>query len=83
LAPPHGRYGPGVPRVTTDKPTKGKPIIALLIATTFNRDNEHNNHIKIDYLGGKQVLNNTRRGDDGQHEASGATDNTMRGGGRG
>ncbi len=28
-------------------------------------------------------MDNTRRGGDGQHEASGATDNTMRGGGRG
>ncbi len=59
---PHGLYGHGVPRVPTDKPT-GKPINAPLIATTFYRDNEHNNQIKIDNLGGKWVLNNTRRGE--------------------
>ncbi len=72
----------GVPRVTTDKPN-GNPISAPLVATTFYRDNEHNNQIKIDYLGGKRVLDNTRRRDDGQREASGATDNTTRGGGGG
>ncbi len=77
----HGCYDHGVPRVTTDKPT-GKPISAPLVKTTFYRDNEHNNQIEINYLGGKQVLDNTRRGDDGQREASGATDNMTRGGGR-
>jgi hypothetical protein len=51
--------------------------------TLTHRDNEHNNQIKIDNLGGKQVLDNRRRGDDGQHEASGATDNMMRRGGGG
>ncbi len=66
----------------TDKST-GKPISAPLIATTFYRDNEHNNQIELDNLGGKRVLDNTRRGGDGQHKASGATDNTTRGGGRG
>jgi hypothetical protein len=69
---PHGHYGHCVPRVTTDKPT-GKTISMPLVATTFYRDNEHNNQIEIDYLGGKRVLDNTRRGDDGQHKASGAT----------
>jgi hypothetical protein len=82
LACPHGCYGHGVPRLTTDKPT-GKPISAPLIVTTFYRDDEHNNQIEIDYLGGKRVLDNTRRGDDGQCEASRVTDNTTRGGGRG
>ncbi len=77
---PHGRYGYGVPRVPADKPA-GKPIRAPLVATTFYRDNEHINEIKIDYLGGKQVLDNTRRGDDDQREASGATNNMTRGGG--
>ncbi len=66
----------------TDKPT-GKPISTPLVATTFYRDNEHNNQIELDYFGGKQVLDNTRRGDDGQRKASGARDNTMRGGGVG
>ncbi len=41
-------------------------------------DTEHNNQIDIDNLDGKQVLDNTRRGDDGQQEASGATDNMTR-----
>jgi hypothetical protein len=68
--------------VTADEPT-GKPISAPPLATTFYRDNEHNNQIKIDYLGGKQVLNNMRRGDDGQCKASRAMDNTLRGGGGG
>ena len=79
---PHGRYGHGDPRLPTDKPT-GKPISAPLVATTFYRDNEHNNQIEIDNLGGKQVLDNTRRGSDGQRKASGATDNMTRGGGGG
>ncbi len=82
MARPHGRYGHGVPTVATDKPTR-KPISAPLIATTFYRDNEHNNQIKIDNLGGKRELDNTRRGDGGQREASGATDNMTRGGGGG
>jgi hypothetical protein len=82
LAHLHGCYGCGVPRVPTDKPT-GKPISAPLVATTFYMNNEHNNQIEIDNLGGKRVLDNTRRGDDGQCEASGATDNTTRGGGGG
>ena len=82
MAHPHGRYGHGVPKVTTDNPTS-KPISAPLIATTFYRDNEHNNQIEIDYLGGKQVLDNTRRWDDGQCKASRATDNTTRKGGGG
>ncbi len=82
MAHPHGRYGHGVPRGPTDKPT-GKPISAPHVATTFYRDNEHNNQIKIDNLGGKQVQDNTRRGDDGQREAIGAMDNTSRGGGGG
>ncbi len=68
--------------MTTDKPN-GKPISAPLVATTFYRDNKHNNQIEIDYLGGKRVLDNTWRGDDGQREASGAMDNTTKGGGRG
>ena len=75
-------YGHGVPRVSTDKPT-GKPISAPLVTTTFYRDNEHNNQIKIDYLGGKRVLDNMRREDDGQRKASGAMDNTAIGGGGG
>ncbi len=79
---PHELYGHHVPRVTTDKST-GKPISAPLVATTFYRDNEHNNQIKIDYLGGNRVLDNMRRGDDGQREASGATNNTTTGGGGG
>ncbi len=37
-------------------------ISAPLVATRFYRDNEHNNQIKIDNLGGKWVLDNTRRG---------------------
>jgi hypothetical protein len=82
LAHSHGRYGHGVPRVPTDKPT-GKPIIAPLVATTFYRDNEHNNQIEIDNLGDKQVSDNTRRGGDGRCKASGAMDNTTRGGGGG
>ncbi len=82
MAHPLGHYGHGVPRVSTDKPT-GKPISAPLVATTFYRDNEHNNQIEIDYLGGKWVLDNTRRGDDGQRKASGAAYNTTRGGGGG
>jgi hypothetical protein len=82
LAHPHGRHGHGIPRVPTDNPN-GKPISVPLVATTFYRDIEHNNQIKIDNLGGKQVLDITRRGDDGQCEASRATDNTMRGGGGG
>jgi hypothetical protein len=82
LARLHGRYGHGVPRVPTYKPT-GKPISAPLVATTFYRDIEHNNQIDIDNLDGQQVLDNTRRGDDGQCEASGATDNRMRGEGGG
>jgi hypothetical protein len=61
LAHPHGHYDHGVPRVPTDKST-GKPIIAPLVATKFYRDNEHINQIKIDILGGKQVLDNIRRG---------------------
>ena len=52
---PYGRYGHGVPRVSNDKPTD-KPISAPLVATTFYRDNEHNNQIEIDKLGGKRVL---------------------------
>ncbi len=59
----HGRYGHGVLRVPTDKPA-GKPISGPLVATTFYRDNEHNNQIKIDNLGGKRVVDNTRRGGD-------------------
>ncbi len=81
MAHPHGRYGHDVPRVPTNKPNC-KPISAPLVATTFYRDNEHNNLIKTDNLNGKQVLGNTWRGDDGQRKASGATDNmTRRGGG--
>ncbi len=82
MARPHGRYDHGVPRVPTDKPN-GEPINAPLIATTFYRDYEHNNQIRIDYFGGKRVLDNTRRGGGGQREASRATDNTTRGGVRG
>ncbi len=78
----HRCYGHSFPKVPTDKPN-GKPISAPLIAITFYRDNEHNNQIKIDNLGGKRVLDNTRRGDDGQREASRPTDNTTRGGGKG
>ncbi len=77
----HGCYGHSVPRVPTDKPT-GKPISVPLIATTFYRDNEHNNQIEIDNLGGKRVLDNTRRGDDGQHEASRPTEIQQEGGAR-
>ncbi len=77
---PHGRYSHDVPRATTDKPT-GKPISVHLIANTFYRDNEHNNKIEIDYLGGKRMLDSTRRGDYGQCKASGAMDNRTRGGG--
>ncbi len=80
MAHPQRCYGHDVPRATTDKPT-GKPISAPLVATTFYRDNEHDNQIEIDYLGGKWVLDNTRRGDDGQRKASGAMDITTRGGG--
>jgi hypothetical protein len=68
--------------VPTDKPNC-KPISMSHIATIFYRDDEHNNEIKIDNLDGKQVLDNTRRGDDGQHKASGMMDNTTRGGGWG
>jgi hypothetical protein len=82
LAHPHGRYGHGVPRVSSDKPTC-KPISAPLVATTFYRNNEHNNQIKIDSLGGKWVLDDTRRGAYGHYEASRVTDNTTRGGGGG
>ncbi len=82
MAHPHGRYGHGVPRFPTYEPT-GKPISAPLVAATFYRDNEHNNQIQIDNLGGKRVLDNTRRGDDGQRETSSATDDTTRGGGGG
>jgi hypothetical protein len=64
LVHPHGHYGHGIPRVPTDKPA-GKPISAPLFATTFYRDIEHNNQIEIDNLGGKWVLDNMRRGDDG------------------
>jgi hypothetical protein len=46
LVHPHGCYGHGVPRGTTDKPN-GKPINVPLVATTFYRDNERNNQIKI------------------------------------
>ncbi len=45
----------------TDKPN-GKPISVPLVAITFDRDIGHNNQIKIDNLGGKRVLDNTRRG---------------------
>ncbi len=78
----HGRYGHSVPRVPTGKP-HGKPISVPIVETTFYRDNEHNNQIEIDNLGGKRVLDNTRKGDDGQHEASVVTDNKTRGGGGG
>jgi hypothetical protein len=50
--------------VPTDEPTR-KPISGPLVVTTFYRDNEHNNQIEIDNFGGKRVLDNTRRGDDG------------------
>jgi hypothetical protein len=66
----------------TDKPTS-KRISAPLVATTFYRDNECNNQIEIDNLRGKWALDNTRRGGDGQREASGAMDNMTRGGGGG
>jgi hypothetical protein len=82
LVHPHGCYDHSIPRVPTDKPT-GKPISAPLIASTFYRDNEHNNQIEIGNLGGKQVLDNTRRGGDGQRKASGAMDTMTRGGGGG
>ncbi len=76
---PHGHYGHGVLRVLTDKPAS-KPISAPLVATTFYRYNEHSNQIKIDNLGGKQVLDNTRMGGNRKHETRGATDNMTRGG---
>ncbi len=75
----HECYGHGVQRVPSDK-TSSKPISTPHVAITFYRDIEHNNQIEIDNLGGKQVLDNTRRGDDGQCKASGETDNTTRGG---
>jgi hypothetical protein len=82
LAHAHGRYGHGVPRVPNDKPTS-KPISAPFVATTFYRDNEHNNQIEIDNLGGKRVVDKTRRGDDRQRETSRVTDNTTSGWGGG
>ncbi len=76
----HGQYGHGVPRVLTDKPTR-KPISAAPHHNHIYRDDEHNNQIKLDNLGVKQVLDNTRRGGDGQSKASRATDNMTIGGG--